>query len=71
MIPANALKAVDILFRDITQIPSPFGSKFMFLGVDFRQVLPVVPRAEKKLSSIASRPHTYGITFTTFNWLQA
>ena len=45
MIPANALKAVDILLRDITQIPRPFGGKFMFLGGDFRQVLPVVPRA--------------------------
>ena len=45
MIPANALKAVDILLRDITQVPQPFGGKFMFLGGDFRQVLPVVPRA--------------------------
>ena len=48
MIPANALKAVDILLRDITQIPRPFGGKFMFLGGDFRQVLPVVPRAGRE-----------------------
>ena len=48
MIPANALKAVDILLRDITQIPRPFGGKFVFLGGDFRQVLPVVPRAGRE-----------------------
>ena len=43
MIPANALQAVNVLLRDITQINKPFGGKFMFLGGDFRQVLPVVP----------------------------
>ena len=48
MIPANALKAVDILLRDITQVDRPFGGKFMFLGGDFRQVLPVVPRAGRE-----------------------
>ena len=48
MIPANALKAVDLLLRDITQVPQPFGGKFMFLGGDFRQVLPVVPRAGRE-----------------------
>ena len=30
MIPANALKAVDILLRDITQIPRPFGAIYVF-----------------------------------------
>ena len=45
MIPANALKAVDVLLRDITQVKKPFGAKFMFLGGDFRQVLTVVLRA--------------------------
>ena len=48
MIPANALKAVDILLRDITQVDRPFGGKVMFLGGDFRQVLPVVPRAGRE-----------------------
>ena len=48
MIPANALKAVDVLLRDITQVEKPFGGKFMFLGGDFRQVLPVVPRAGRE-----------------------
>ena len=45
MIPANALKTVDILLRDTTQVDRPFGGKFLFLEGDFRQVLPVVPRA--------------------------
>ena len=45
IIPANTLTAVDILLRDITQVDRPFGGKFVFLGEDFRQVLPVVPRA--------------------------
>ena len=48
MIPANALKAVDVLLRDITEVEKPFGGKFMFLGGDFRQVLPVVPRAGRE-----------------------
>ena len=48
MIPANALKAVDVLLRDITQVDKPFGGKVMFLGGDFRQVLPVVPRAGRE-----------------------
>ena len=48
MIPANALHAVNVLLRDITQVNKPFGGKFMFLGGDFRQVLPVVPRAGRE-----------------------
>ena len=48
MIPANALKAVDVLLRDITQVEKAFGGKFMFLGGDFRQVLPVVPRSGRE-----------------------
>ena len=48
MIPANALKTVDVLLRDITQVETPFEGKFMFLGGDSRQVLPVVPRAGRE-----------------------
>ena len=44
MIPANKLKAVNILLRNIPQINKPFGGKFMHPGGDFRQVLLVVPR---------------------------
>ena len=48
MIPADALKSVDILLRDITQVNRPFGGKFMFLGGDVRQDLPVVPRTGRE-----------------------
>ncbi|CAF3306522.1 unnamed protein product [Rotaria socialis] len=41
MAPSYALKAVDILLRDIMNINLPFGGKIMVLGGDFRQVLPV------------------------------
>ena len=42
MAPSYALKAVDILLRDIMNINTPFGGKIMILGGDFRQVLPVI-----------------------------
>ena len=45
MIPASAMRDVNILLRDATQVNRPFGVKFMCLGGDFRQVLPVVLRA--------------------------
>ena len=39
-------KAVDRLFRDIMEEPRyPFGGKTFVLGGDFRQCLPVIPRA--------------------------
>ena len=57
MIPANALKAVDVLLRDITQADKPFGGKFMFLGGDFRQVLPVIPRVGREQT--AAMHHTF------------
>ena len=69
MIPANALKAVDVLLRDITQVDRPFGGKFVFLGGDFRQILPVVPRAgDNRLFANASSIHTCGVTSINSNW---
>jgi len=47
MIPVNA-HAGNGLSWDITQVNKPFGGKFMFLGGDFRQFLPVVPRAGRE-----------------------
>ncbi|CAF4560566.1 unnamed protein product [Rotaria sp. Silwood2] len=41
MTPSYALKAVDILFRDIMNVNVSFGGKIMVLGGDFRQVSPV------------------------------
>ena len=48
MIPADALHSVDVLLIDITQVNRPFGGKVMFLGGDSRQVLAVVPRADRE-----------------------
>ncbi|KAK7089794.1 hypothetical protein V1264_024238 [Littorina saxatilis] len=45
MVPANALKAIDNMLQDITKLKVPFGGKVFLMGGDFRQVLPVVPRA--------------------------
>ena len=45
MIPTHALHAIDRCLQDITQDSRPFGGKTLLLGGDFRQVLPVVPRA--------------------------
>ncbi|CAF3415114.1 unnamed protein product [Rotaria socialis] len=47
MTPSYALKAVDILLRDIMNINIPFGGKVGVLGVDFRQVLSVVRFANR------------------------
>ncbi len=47
MAPSYALKAVDILLRDVMNINFPFGGKIMVLGGDFRQVLPVVRFANR------------------------
>jgi hypothetical protein len=45
MLPAHALRAIDVMLRDIIDLPDvPFGGKVFLLGGDFRQVLPVVPR---------------------------
>ncbi|CAF4160953.1 unnamed protein product [Rotaria sp. Silwood2] len=47
MAPSYALKAVDILLRDIMNINAPFGGKIMILGGDFRQVLPIIRLANR------------------------
>ena len=48
MVPAMALKTVDMLLRDLTRIDAPFGGKFMFLGGDFPQMLPVIQKATRE-----------------------
>ncbi|CAF4493388.1 unnamed protein product [Rotaria sp. Silwood2] len=54
MAPSYALKAVDILFRDIMNVNVPFEGKIMVLGGDFRQVLPVVRFANRSRLVAAS-----------------
>ena len=45
MMARHVYEAVDRTLRDITRIEVPFGGKLIVLGSDFRQVLPVIPRA--------------------------
>lgn len=45
MIPGHALSAIDRMLRDITENDVPFGGKLLLFAGDFRQILPVVPRA--------------------------
>ncbi|CAF1527640.1 unnamed protein product [Rotaria magnacalcarata] len=54
MSPSYALKAADILLRDIMNISVPFGGKIMVLGGDFRRVLPVVRFANRSQLVAAS-----------------
>ena len=54
MAPPYALKAVDILFRDIMNVNVPFEETIMVLGGDFLQVLPVVRSANRSQLVAAS-----------------
>ena len=45
MIPLHAFNAIDILLRDLCRNSVPFGGKLIVLAGDFRQTLPVTPRA--------------------------
>ncbi|KAL5580073.1 hypothetical protein UlMin_012515 [Ulmus minor] len=48
MINKRAREAVDIMLQDINECNLPFSGKIIIFGGDFRQVLPVVPRATKE-----------------------
>ena len=45
MVPAAALDCVDRLMRDLMASTTPFGGKLLVMGGDFRQLLPVMPKA--------------------------
>ena len=47
MVPVHALRAIDEMLRDITNVDAPFGGKIFLLGGAFRQVHPVVPRSSR------------------------
>jgi hypothetical protein len=55
MMHRHAFECVDRMFRDIMKTVDPaleflpFGGKVVVIGGDFRQVLPVVPKATRKL----------------------
>ena len=47
--------------RSLTKIEKPFGSKIVVFGGDFRQVLPVIPKANKSqiMSMILKRSYLW------------
>ena len=45
MIPSRAVEMVDELLQDLCNDSRSFGGKFVILGGDFRQVLPVIKYA--------------------------
>ena len=59
MIHKFAFEALDRTFRDITQVDKPFGGKIFVFGGDFRQVLPVIPRASRAEVVSASLSRSY------------
>lgn len=71
MTHAYTFQAVDRLLRDLTGETHPFGGKTILLGVDFRQILPVILlgfRALTVASCINKQPlwrHMHVLTLTT------
>jgi hypothetical protein len=47
LISTNLLRTIDITLRDITNVHLPFGGKFVLLGGDFRQCLPIIHGANR------------------------
>ena len=45
MMNKHIYEAADRTFRDLLGADVPFGGKVVVFGGDFRQVLPVIPRA--------------------------
>src|SRR5436190_8580 len=58
MIHKFAFEALDQTFRDITRVDKPFRGKVFVFGGDFRQVLPVIPRASHAEVVSASLSHS-------------
>ncbi len=66
MIPYGALDCVDRLLRDVMVSDLPFGGKVIILGSDFRQLLPVVPRADEAEIIANTILHHYTLQDGTF-----
>lgn len=49
MISKSIIEVVDRTFRDITKVDVPFGGCLVVFGGDFRQVLPVIPKASRSM----------------------
>ena len=59
MIHRHAIEALDRMLQDINDCNASFGGKVVVFGGDFRQVLPVVPRATKDEVIKASLVNSY------------
>ena len=59
MASKQVLEMIDRGLRDLMQTDEPFGGKIMVLGGDFRQVLPIVPRASRGEEIAASIKNSY------------
>ena len=64
------VEALDITLRDLMQSDEPFGGKVLVCGGDFRQTLPVVPRAlhQHRSSTRASHARASGSTSSSIAW---
>ena len=54
-----AIETVDRSLKDIVNSSEPFGGKVVMFGRDFRQVLPMVPRATRHEMVSASLVKSY------------
>ena len=71
MINRLAFEAVDRTLRDITDCPHiPFGGLVVVFGGDFRQTLPVVPRAghAATVAACASNNLDFGLRLLSCVW---
>ena len=49
MVSKHLIETVDRTFRDILKSDVPFGGRLVVFGGDFRQVLPVIPKASRSM----------------------
>ena len=66
MVERYCYESVDRLFRDIMHVDQTFGGKMFILAGDFRQNLPVIPKANRAevVSKTIKKSHLW-LTFTT------
>ncbi|KAK1435160.1 hypothetical protein QVD17_00920 [Tagetes erecta] len=56
----RCFESLDKSLRDLMDLPDkPFGGKSVLLGGDFRQTLPVIPKAAKNVILASSLPRSY------------
>ncbi|KAF0748275.1 hypothetical protein AaE_007399, partial [Aphanomyces astaci] len=61
MVHRFIIEAVDKMFRDIAKIERPFGGKVVVFSGDFRQLLPVIPKADPMECVRATLPRSMAL----------